>query len=776
MTAPASTYRVQLGPGLTFSGAAELIPYLRDLGVGAMYTSPVLAAVPGSTHGYDAVDPTRLSPGLGGDRAFGDLAFRLREAGLGLVVDIVPNHMGIALPAANPTWWDVLRLGRASPFARFYDIDWDRAPIMVPVLADAGAVADLAIIDGQLAYHDLRFPLAPGTEGGTSQQVHERQHYRLTDWHRADSELNYRRFFEVTTLAAVRVEDPVVFRATHERVLRWVADGLVTGLRVDHPDGLADPGAYFRRLAAAAPSAWLVVEKILGADERLPALWPVAGTTGYDALRLVSGLFVDTGGEPAVTAFAAAECGPQDLRQMEHDAKQWVAEHILLAEVRRIARAARRCLPAGQSEPGQIESGQIEPAVAELLASFSVYRSYLADDEADALQAAAAEASRRAPGLAATIGALARQMTADPDGELAERVQQTAAMVMAKGVEDTVFYRYNRFIALNEVGGDPGRFGVTPEEFHWRVGNVAAGDHPRSMTALSTHDTKRSEDVRARLAVLSELPDEFAAAVRRWSARARLPEPTLNLLAWQSLVGAWPISQERLVRYLEKASREAKIATSWTEPNAEFDAAVAAWPRTVLTDGELAADVEAFVTQVRDAGWSNALGQKLVQLAMPGVPDLYQGSELWDLFLVDPDNRRPVDFDRRRDLLARIDGGWLPELDDSGAAKLLIVTRALRLRRDRPELFGGSYEPLPAQGPAADHLFAFARGGGHLVAVATRLPVTLQRAGGWRGTTLPIGPGPWTDALTGQPVPSGWVAAEDLLQRYPVALLVRGDQ
>jgi (1->4)-alpha-D-glucan 1-alpha-D-glucosylmutase len=776
VTAPASTYRVQLGPGLTFSGAAELVPYLRDLGVGAMYTSPVLAAVPGSTHGYDVVDPTRVNPGLGGERAFADLGFRLREAGLGLVVDIVPNHQGIADPAANPTWWDVLRLGRASPFARFYDIDWDRAPIMVPVLADAAAVADLAITDGQLAYHDLRFPLAPGTEGGTPGQVHERQHYRLTDWRRADSELNYRRFFEIATLAAVRVEDPVVFRATHEMVLRCVADGLVTGLRVDHPDGLADPGAYVRRLAAAAPSAWLVVEKILGADERLPALWPVAGTTGYDALRLVSGLFVDTGGEPAVTAFTAAECGPQDLRQLEHDAKLWVAERILLAEVRRIARAARRCLPAGQIEPGQIEPGQIEPAVAELLASFSVYRSYLADDEADALQAAAAEASRRAPGLAAVIGPLARQMTADPGGELAERVQQTAAMVMAKGVEDTVFYRYNRFIALNEVGGDPGRFGVTPEEFHWRVGKVAAGDHPRSMTALSTHDTKRSEDVRARLAVLSELPDEFAAAVRRWSARARLPEPTLNLLAWQSLVGAWPISQERLVTYLEKASREAKIATSWIEPNAEFNAAVAAWPKTVLTDEDLAADVEAFVTQVRDAGWSNALGQKLVQLAMPGVPDLYQGSELWDLSLVDPDNRRPVDFDRRRDLLARIDGGWLPELDDSGAAKLLIVTRALRLRRDRPELFGGSYESLPAQGPAADHLFAFARGGGHLVAVATRLPATLQRAGGWRGTTLPIGPGPWTDVLTGQPVPSSWVAAEDLLQRYPVALLVRGDQ
>ena len=348
------------------------------------------------------------------------------------------------------------------------------------------------------------------------------------------------------------------------------------------------------------------------------------------------------------------------------------------------------------------------------------------------------------------IAALVRQMTGDPDGELAERIQQTAAMVMAKGVEDTVFYRYNRFVALNEVGGDPGRFGVPPEEFHRRAGQ-AAGEYPRSMTALSTHDTKRSEDVRARLAVLSELPGEFAAAVRRWSGRARLPEPTLNLLAWQSLVGAWPITTERLGGYLEKASREAKIATSWTEPNAAFDAAVAAWPEAVLADAALAADVGEFVARVRDAGWSNSLGQKLVQLTMPGVPDLYQGSELWDLSLVDPDNRRPVDFGRRRELLARIDGGWLPGVDESGAAKLLVVTRALRLRRDRPALFGG-YRALAAEGPAAGHAVAFARGGDRLVAVATRLPVGLQRDGGWRGTVLPLpGGAGWTDVLTGQP-------------------------
>jgi (1->4)-alpha-D-glucan 1-alpha-D-glucosylmutase len=764
VTPPSSTYRVQLGPNLTFAGATDLIPYLQDLGVGALYTSPVLAATPHSTHGYDVVDPTKASAALGGPEGFNRLAQQLKDAGLGLVVDIVPNHMGIAVPAANPAWWDVLRLGRASPYARFFDIDWDRAPIMVPVLADAGAVADLTIAGGQLAYHDLRFPIAPGTEGGTPQQVHERQHYRLADWRRANSELNYRRFFDITTLAAVRTEDPEVLAAAHAAVLSWVTAGRVTGLRVDHPDGLADPGAYLRRLAAGAPSAWRVVEKILGPDERLPAAWPVDGTTGYDALRLVGGLFIDPDGEPALTAFAAAECGDQNLTEMEYAAKRWVAEHILRAEIRRIARVAAR---ASTDE-------QIEPAVIELLAAFPVYRSYLADGEPAALYAAAAEAATRQPDLAPTIGALVRQMTGDPDGELAERVQQTAAMVMAKGVEDTVFYRYNRFIALNEVGGDPARFGVPPDEFHRRA---AAGRHPHSMTALSTHDTKRSEDVRARLAVLSELPGEFADAVRRWSARAGLPEPTLNLLAWQSLVGAWPITQERLGTYLEKASREAKIATSWTEPNPDFDAAVAAWPKTVMSDDQLAADVADFVARVRPAGWSNSLSQKLVQLAMPGVPDLYQGSELWDLSLVDPDNRRPVDFTHRRELLARIDAGWRPGVDESGAAKLLVVARTLRLRRDRPDLFDG-YRALTAQGPAAGHVVTFARGGDRLVAVTTRLPLTLQRTGGWRETVLPLpeGPGEWTDVLTGQTVPAGPVPLDRLLSHYPVALLIAGDQ
>jgi (1->4)-alpha-D-glucan 1-alpha-D-glucosylmutase len=779
VTTPSSTYRVQFGPDLDFAAAADLAGYLADLGIGALYASPVLAAAPGSTHGYDVADPTRVSGPLGGDQGFARLSERLRQAGLGLVLDIVPNHEGIAVPQANPAWWDVLKHGADSAYRSFFDIDWTRPPIMVPVLADDDAVADIKIVDGQLDYYDQRFPIAPGTGDGTPQQVHGRQHYRLVNWRRANTELNYRRFFDITTLAAVRVEDLEVFDATHALILGWVREGLVTGLRVDHPDGLADPGRYLRRLASAAPSAWRVVEKILGPDEAMPppGRWPAAGTTGYDTLRLVCGLFVDPAGAGPLTELATAEYGPQDLRAMEYDAKRWVAGHILRAEVRRIAAVAARDLPFGSGRD------DLEPAVIELLASFAVYRSYLADGEDGPLRDAAAEATGRAPDLAGAIAALVTRMTGDPGGELAERVQQTAAMVMAKGVEDTTFYRYNRFVALNEVGGDPGRFGVPPEEFHRRASALADGPYRATMTALSTHDTKRSEDVRARLAVLSEVPGEFAEAVSRWSDRARLPEPTLNLLAWQSLVGAWPISPDRLRGYLEKASREAKLATSWTEPNAEFDQAVAAWPQTVLADAGLIADVEGFVRWIQPAGWANALGQKLVQLTMPGVPDLYQGSELWDLSLVDPDNRRPVDFGHRRELLARIDAGWRPAVETSGAAKLLVVATALRLRRDRPEVFEG-YRPLAADGPAAGHLVAFERGaaggdGGRLVTVATRRPLTLERSGGWPGTTLAL-PGPagvaWTDLLTGRPMGGGAIPLEALLSRYPVALLVRGDQ
>jgi (1->4)-alpha-D-glucan 1-alpha-D-glucosylmutase len=731
---PSSTYRVQLGPDMQFEHVAEIADYLAALGVGAVYASPILGATPGSTHGYDVVDPTVACPALGGEEGRMRLVGELQELELGLVVDIVPNHMGIADPPSNRWWWDVLANGRASEYARFFDIDWATGPILVPVLG-SDSLDELSIEDGELRYFEHRFPIAEGTGDGTPREVHARQHYQLVNWRRANTELNYRRFFDITTLAAVRVEDPVVFQATHEALLRWVANMEVTGLRVDHPDGLANPGEYLRRLRAAAPEAWLVVEKILGPDEVVPSSWPVDGTTGYDALRLVCGVFIDPAGEPVLTGLA----GDQDLPAMEAERKRWAAENLLRAEVRRISRL-----------------GVAEEDVLDYLPRFPVYRSYVADGIVTALPP----------------GEIANRMLAEPGGELTSRVEQTAAMVMAKGVEDTTFYRYNRFVALNEVGSDPGRFGVSVDEFHAKAGAVAES----SMTTLSTHDTKRSEDVRARLAVLAEIPDEFAALVRRWTAKVPLPEPTLNLLAWQTIVGAWPISEARLRAYLEKASREAKIATTWTDRNAEFDAAVAAWPAQVVA--ELGDEIAEFVERIQGPGWSNSLGQKLVQLTMPGVPDVYQGTELWDFSLVDPDNRRPVDFELRREILAAVEE-QAPPIDATGAVKLRVVSQALRLRWERPELFT-KYWALPADGPAAGHVLAYHRSP-DLVVVATRLPMGLAKSGGWGDTSLHL-PGEWQDLLTGRThigethaewTPNGEVYLNSLLSQYPVALLVR---
>ena len=742
-----STYRLQINPAFSLDDAAAVVDYLARLGAGAVYTSPLLTASPGSTHGYDVVDPTKASPELGGEQARLRLVSAARAAGLDIVVDIVPNHMSVEVPSANPWWWDVLRHGRESRYATYFDVDWSRGPILLPVLG-SDSVSDLAVRDDRLVYFDHEFPLAPGTSDGTPQEVHDRQHYRLVNWRRGNAELTYRRFFDVTTLAGVRVEDPAVFEATHGEVLRWVQAGEVAGLRVDHPDGLADPGGYMRRLRAAAPDAWLVVEKILAVDEALPASWPVDGTTGYDALREICGLFVDPAGEP-----------PEEtaLHDVETECRRLITRTSLVAEMRRIAALAN-----------------VAPeAIAEIMIAITVYRSYLPEG-LDDWAAAIAGAKQAVPAFTADIDTVDEAVRKDPRGELATRIQQTSGMVVAKGVEDTAFYRWTRFTALNEVGGAPDRFGVTPEEFHTRAAARAAG-WPRTMTALSTHDTKRSEDVRARLAVLSELREEWAETAARWSSTHGIDEPALNALAWQSLVGAWPITADRLGAYLDKAAKEAKIRTSWTDHDEEFEAAVAAWPDRVLAD--LGAEVGAFAERIAGLGWSNALGQKLVQLAGPGIPDVYQGTDLFDLSLVDPDNRRPVDFAVRQGFLDRLEDGWLPEVDDTGAAKLHVVRQVLRLRRDRPDLFTG-YRPLPAQGPAAAHAFAFSRAP-ELVVVATRLPLALAESG-WKDTVLPLpaGPGNWQDLLTGTQVETGpeprCAALGDLLSRYPVALLLRG--
>ncbi|MGH3645969.1 MAG: malto-oligosyltrehalose synthase [Micromonosporaceae bacterium] len=762
MSVPPSTYRLQVRD---LAAAADVVDYLAVLGVGCVYSSPLLQAAPDSTHGYDVVDFARVSAELGGEVGRQKLVAAVRAAGLSLLVDIVPNHTGVRVPPANHTWWHVLKYGRESAYTRWFDIDWDAGRLVLPVLGDEPGALDELTVDGdQLRYHEHRFPLADGTEDGTPREVHDRQHYRLVSWRRGDTELNYRRFFTITELAGLRVEDPEVFDAVHAEVLRWYAAGELTGIRVDHPDGLRDPAGYFRRLAGAAPGAWLLAEKILERGERLPG-WPIAGTTGYDALREVCGVFVDPAAEPAFTALDRELTGvDSDWDGFVVACRREAVAGMFRAELARLARCAARDVAAADSAPTEARAEELTRALAETLVHFDVYRTYLPDGVEHLDHAlAAARASR--PELAPAFDALAPRLR-DPGSELAQRFQQTSGAVMAKGVEDNAFYRWSRFVALNEVGGDPGRFGVPPEEFHAACAERHRR-HPAGMTTLSTHDTKRSEDVRARMAVLAELPEEWAGAVRRWLAAVPLPDPSFGHLLWQTLIGAWPIEPDRLHAYAIKAGREARTWTRWEDPDEAAETAVR--HATDRIRGELYPDVDAFAARITPYGWSNALGQKLLQLTMPGVPDTYQGTELWDNSLVDPDNRRPVDYPHRRALLKRIDAGWLPEVDASGAVKLLVTSRALRLRRDVPELFT-AYTPMTAGGPAADHLIGFDRGGA--VSLATRLPVGLVRAGGWRETSVALPPGTWTDALTGaHHEGSPWVA--DLLARYPVALLVR---
>jgi (1->4)-alpha-D-glucan 1-alpha-D-glucosylmutase len=752
---PTGTYRVQVHADFPLKATAELADYLADLGVSHLYTSPLLAAAPGSQHGYDVVDPTRVNPELGGEDGRRQLVAALRTAGLGLVVDIVPNHAGVAVPSANPAWWDVLKRGRDSPYANWFDIDWSRGRLLIPVLADdPDALSALRVEGDELHYFDKRYPIADGTGGGTPQEVHDRQHYELVNWTRGDSELNYRRFFAIVDLAGLRVEDPQVFEATHAEILRWYAEGGVQGLRVDHPDGLRDPGDYLRRLQEAAPEAWIVVEKILEPGEELPA-WPVAGTTGYDAMAEVCGVFVDTSTEAFFDTLDHHLTGRETSWQdMVHQTKYSVATTLLAAELTRMA----ALVPEIDAAPR---------ALAELATCFPVYRSYLPFGGRH-LAKARSEAGRRRPELIRALDQLTGRLR-NPSDELAVRFQQFTGAVMAKGVEDTAFYRWTRFTARNEVGNDPAKFGVPPDEFH----DTAEGRQlqwPAGMTALSTHDTKRSEDVRARLAVLAELPGDWTEVVRRWVRIAPLGDPSLAHLVWQAAVGAWPIERERLRAYALKAAREAAVATTWQQPNDRFETALAEMVDRIYDDPVLHREVADFAAAITPPGWSNALGQKLVQLTMPGVPDVYQGTELWDHSLVDPDNRRPVDFGLRRELLARIDDGWQPPVDDTGAAKLLVTARTLRLRRNRPELFSG-YRPAFADGRVAEHVLAFDRGG--VVAVATRLPVGLSRHGGWHDTTLSLDGHSWTEVFTNTSYGGTHLAVADLLHNYPVALLVK---
>jgi (1->4)-alpha-D-glucan 1-alpha-D-glucosylmutase len=815
---PGSTYRLQLTPEFGFAAAAEAADYLADLGISHVYLSPVLEAVPGSAHGYDVTDHAKIRGELGGEQGFRAMAERLRASGLGIVLDIVPNHM--AVPAdltLNRQLWSVLRDGRGSPYATWFDIDWaaqdDR--MVLPILGAPleSCLGDLWTEkdggpDGEpvLRYFDHVLPLWPGTARLPMRGLLEAQHYRVTWWRDAATELNWRRFFDIATLIGVRAEDPAVFQATHEVIVRLVKEGLVEGLRVDHPDGLADPRGYLTRLADATGGAWVVAEKILAPAETLPADWPCAGTTGYDALHVVDGLFLD----PAAGGMLGAEytrfcrmsgddCSARRFADVAAEAKREIANGSLAAEVSRLGRILCSVAPETPAEDAHL-------VLTEVLAAFPVYRAYVHPGEPapaataaairEAVEGARRHMPRRLRGLAADLGAAALGQqrpvsgAAGRAGEFMVRFQQTTGPVQAKGVEDTAGYRWSRLVSLNEVGCDPDWLGTERAEFHAMAARLAA-DWPSTMTTLSTHDTKRQEDVRSRLAVLAEMPEEWGRRARQWHERAvtlrffgavaAAVDPDTEYLIWQTLVGAWPIGSERLAAYLTKAIREAKRRTSWISPDQEYEAAVLGLAARALDDPRVAESIAGFVAEIAPDAAVNSLGAKLTQLTMPGVPDVYQGCEEPALALVDPDNRRAVDYPRIRRDLMELDtgsGAIRPGDLESGdfaafrRAKLLVTSRALRLRRARPEWFAGGYWPLTASGPAHDHVVAFQRAAGP-VTVVTRLPVGLRRRGGWQETTLPLpARTAWADVLTGTVHRGGAAPMRELTGVLPVALLV----
>jgi (1->4)-alpha-D-glucan 1-alpha-D-glucosylmutase len=764
---PSSTYRLQVTPDFDLSSAQDVVDYVHDLGADWLYLSPVLQAEPGSQHGYDVVDHTHVDTERGGDDALRALAEAAHDIGLGVLVDVVPNHVGVATPAVNPWWWSVLEHGQGSPVAWAFDVDWEAGDgrIRVPVLDDRLLDA-VELRDGKLYLGETAYPTAPGTvqDGDSVQAVHDRQHYEFVHWKRADRELNYRRFFAVNTLAAIRVEEPEVFAASHATIGAWFRDGLVDGLRIDHPDGLYDPAGYLRDLAELTGGAYTLVEKILEPGEALPSSWPVDGTTGYDALGVLDRVFVDPAGEETLTAASGAE--PSDWQQLTHDTRRGIADGILGSEVERLARLLR---PVA----GELPHERVVDAVAEIVASFDVYRTYLPEGAHHLIDALERAAEAR-PDLDDVIDRIAPALV-DPSNAAAVRLQQTSGMVMAKGVEDTAFYRASRLTSLSEVGGDPSVFSVSAAEFH-RAQRDRLGSWPHTMTTLTTHDTKRSEDTRARIAVLAEIGHEWSSALERLQSLVPLEDAVLADLLWQAIVGARPASRERLHAYAEKASREAGDGTTWTEPDEDFERRMHALVDAAFDDPAVVAVLDALDERIDAAGWSNGLAQKLVQLTAPGVPDVYQGTEFWDRSLVDPDNRRPVDYTERRHVLAELDGPdddgpeQLPAVDLDGAAKLLVTSRALRVRRDHPELFT-RYLELEATGSAADHVLAFDRGGA--VTVATRLPIGLRRVGGWGDTLVHPVPLDRVDLLTGRHFPAGrGIALSAVLADYPVALLV----
>lgn len=910
---PRATYRLQLNGAFPFKAATDLVGYLRTLGVSHCYASPILQARSSSAHGYDGVDPTRLDPKLGGDADFATWHTALRAEGLGLLLDIVPNHLCV-VGGENPWWNDVLTHARGSPYAVWFDIDWTppdpalKGRVLLPLLGrplvEALAAGELRVVWGdagfQAAYYEHRWPLAPATwplvlgplaepgalpgsagpvlrrllrglarfrppveltrplsavrraqwealrsemaallaaypavqeameaelavlgreaaaypAKGRWARLLEGQAWCLEPWQDVGHRLNYRRFFDINELAALRQEDPRVFAVTHARVMALVAEGAVQGLRIDHPDGLAHPAGYLRRLRRAlhaalvrapdglvpraargdAGAGYVVVEKILDPGERRRRDWPVEGGTGYDMLYRLNAVQVDTDNAAAFrAAYARCTGDAEPFAEHVHAAKRLMLETALAGDLERVA---RRLLPlaAGNEQWREVPLGVWCAALQTLAACLPVYRTYVARggpaslEDAHWLAAGLAEVKRRHgeldPALVDWLGAVLTHpaATAPRAARAAQtfvtRFQQLTSAAMAKGLEDTAYYRYVPLVSLNEVGGDPGTFGIDPPAFHaWN--RTRAQRWPHALSATATHDTKRGEDVRARLNVLSEIPERWEAAFVAWqrlNARHRsevqgliVPDPTTEYLLYQTLVGAWPLGgrqdpewegfAERIAAYLHKAVREAKRHTSWVEPNVAYEEALRRFVFGILApsrDNPFPPELEVFLPPLKRAGLFNALAQTLLKLALPGVPDLYQGTELWDFSLVDPDNRRPVDFAQRRALLAALPeqssialAAELLSAAADGRIKLHVVRQGLALRGRRPELFEGSdYQFLTVRGERERHALAFARTRGRAALVAAVGRFYLGLPGGAAPPfAAPVGDGVWGDAI-----------------------------
>lgn len=880
MSVEIATYRLQMCGAFTLNDAAAITDYLAQLGISHLYSSPLLQAGKGSAHGYDVLDHTRVSSELGGEAAFTRLSQALTKHGLGLLLDIVPNHMAIGKD--NRWWWDVLENGQASRYAPYFDVEWMppesklHHKVMLPVLEDHyGRVLEAGLCrverrDGTFTIHyrDHRFPISPrslpflltrvgsyaesdhlgffataldqlpssrATDWGSLRRRHrdkgilmtlfarflredretaaavdraieelnrdpqalhdllERQNYRLAFWRTAERELAYRRFFDINTLIGLRTEDEQVFADIHELVFRWLKpEGPVDGVRVDHTDGLPDPEQCLVRLRDRVQSGWIVVEKILMPDERLRTPWPVSGTTGYDFLNQVMGLFVDREGEAAFTRFYADFTGetrpfPEIVREKKHQVLRQVLGSDLNILTSMLSNICERHV-----QHRDHTRHELHEALREVMVEFPVYRTYVrprmgqvdSDDEAVVTRVLHGVVARRpelGPDLLRFIrDILLLNVTGEQESDFVTRFQQVTGPVMAKGAEDTAFYCYHRFIALNEVGGDPGRFGVTLEEFHaWC--RYMQQHWPNTMLSTSTHDTKRSEDVRARLATLSEMPARWIDQVSAWSKRhlgywgTHPPDHNFEYFWYQTLVGAWPLEQERALPYCEKAVREAKIHTSWTDPRPPYEDAVKSFVRRLYEDRRFIQELGDFVEGLEQDGYRTALAQTLIKLTAPGVPDFYQGTELWNFSVVDPDNRRPVDYALLRRLLQEL-AGLSPEAiwsrRSEGLPKLWIIQQALRVRHERPQAFGpaGDYAPLQAKGDKQAHVVAFMRGG-EIVTIAPRWFVKLNND--WGETVIDLPPGRWVHAFAGRIVEGGACRLCELLQTFPVALLCK---